>query len=397
MKQDNPQISLILPAKGFPQVLSETLDALSNQTLMPQEVVIVDSSKKGEIDDVVLDFQDKINIKHIKVKKAYPGEARNLAIKESTNEILAFVDSKTVPETDWLEASFSQLSKNIDVIFGKTQYLASSQTQKILQATIYGSFPVETLPGTMLRKKTFYQIGEFIEQIRSSEDLEWRSRCRELDLEVYASEKVQMTYAQVSRSILSEIKKQFIYQLHGAYSDVQLRMKTIIFGLAMLFVALLIPQWNALVGWEGSILYIPNITKSFFYLISIFSMVLLIQNLFEKRISILFKFSIGVLFLISTYLVYQWNFVMADWVEESIFYIPHITKGYISLILFSAVIFRGIYKPLIMGIKRNYLFPFRWLLVGLVGIFLDLAKIPGYLLGAIIAIKNRLFNDNTYG
>ena len=250
----------------------------------------------------------------------------------------------------------------------------------------------------MLRKKTFYQIGEFIEQIRSSEDLEWRSRCRELDLEVYASEKVQMTYAQVSRSILSEIKKQFIYQLHGAYSDVQLRMKTIIFGLAMLFVALLIPQWNALVGWEGSILYIPNITKSFFYLISIFSMVLLIQNLFEKRIfSILFKFSIGVLFLISTYLVYQWNFVMADWVEESIFYIPHITKGYISLILFSAVIFRGIYKPLIMGIKRNYLFPFRWLLVGLVGIFLDLAKIPGYLLGAIIAIKNRLFNDNTYG
>ena len=42
------------------------------------------------------------------------------------------------------------------------------------KATIYGSFPVETLPGTMLRKKTFYQIGEFIEQIRSSEDLEWR-------------------------------------------------------------------------------------------------------------------------------------------------------------------------------------------------------------------------------
>ena len=119
MKQDNPQISLIIPAKGFPQVLSETLDALSNQTLMPQEVVIVDSSKKGEIDDVILDFQDKINIKHIKVKKAYPGEARNLAIKESVNEILAFVDSKTVPETDWLEASFSQLSKDIDVIFGK--------------------------------------------------------------------------------------------------------------------------------------------------------------------------------------------------------------------------------------------------------------------------------------
>ena len=37
------------------------------------------------------------------------------------------------------------------------------------------------------------------------------------------------------------------------------------------------------------------------------------------------------------------------------------------------------------NINLNYLFPFRWVLVGLLGILLDLVKAPGYLLGGILA------------
>jgi len=36
-------------------------------------------------------------------------------------------------------------------------------------------------------------------------------------------------------------------------------------------------------------------------------------------------------------------------------------------------------------IQLTYLFPFNWVLVGALGIVLDIVKAPGYLLGAIMA------------
>jgi hypothetical protein len=43
-----------------------------------------------------------------------------------------------------------------------------------------------------------------------------------------------------------------------------------------------------------------------------------------------------------------------------------------------------------MGIDRGFIFPFKWLWVGIIGMFLDIVKVPGYFLGAIIALKRRL-------
>ena len=41
--------------------------------------------------------------------------------------------------------------------------------------------------------------------------------------------------------------------------------------------------------------------------------------------------------------------------------------------------------PITNNINLSYLFPFRWVLVGLLGILLDLVKAPGYLLAGIMA------------
>ena len=86
-----------------------------------------------------------------------------------------------------------------------------------------------------------------------------------------------------------------------------------------------------------------------------------------------------------TYCIYRWNDVAANWVEESIWYVPHITKIFILSSLLASFAYRGVYFPIKNKINLNYLFPFRWVLVGLLGILLDLVKGPGYLLGGILA------------
>ena len=90
-------------------------------------------------------------------------------------------------------------------------------------------------------------------------------------------------------------------------------------------------------------------------------------------------------FIIVSYSIYKWNSVVAHWVVDSIRYIPHITKIFISLVFLASFFYRGISFPLKNGIELSYLFPFRWFAVGVLGILLDLVKAPGYLLGAILA------------
>ena len=66
-------------------------------------------------------------------------------------------------------------------------------------------------------------------------------------------------------------------------------------------------------------------------------------------------------------------------------YIPHITKIFLAIIFAASFLYRGIYFPLKNKIKTSYLFPLNWILVGLLGILLDLVKAPGYILGAVLA------------
>ena len=49
--------------------------------------------------------------------------------------------------------------------------------------------------------------------------------------------------------------------------------------------------------------------------------------------------------------------------------------------------------PIKNKIELNYLFPFNWVFIGVLGIVLDLVKAPGYVLGAILAT---FFRSRTY-
>jgi glycosyltransferase involved in cell wall biosynthesis len=384
-------VSVVVPTMGFVDSVEKILKSITNQTKQPDEVILIDSSDDLKINELAEEYKTFLNIRVIKVHKAYPGEARNIGAMNVKNNVIAFLDSKTVPNKDWIEIGTEILSKGeYKVVFGSTFYKAITEKQRVLQACIFGLKPVVSTPGTILHKETFNEIGKFLEGLRAADDLEWRNRVINNAYIQSIPSNSKLIYSQISESYLDEAKRQFIYQLHGAYVDVQVRTKTVMLGILLMFLTLIIPQWNALVGWENSNLYIPNITKSYFYLVSFLSILLLLVTPIYKEVDLIFKFLLAIIFLLSSYLVYQWNFVMAKWVEESIFFIPHITKIYLVSVITSAILFRGIYKPLSMGITSKYLFPINWLKVGVIGFFLDLAKLPGYFLGAILALMRRI-------
>ena len=90
--------------------------------------------------------------------------------------------------------------------------------------------------------------------------------------------------------------------------------------------------------------------------------------------------------------IFRWNEVVANWVEESVWYIPNITKMYVGLILLASIIYRGLYFPLTNKVKKTYLFPLKWILVGFLGLFLDAVKAPGYVIGSIVSPFTKKIN-----
>ena len=76
-----------------------------------------------------------------KITRAYPGKARNIGASISNGRIIGFVDSKTVPEHNWLEKSLEKMNKdNLDVVFGKTQYVSLNKYQELRSAHLEKRF-----------------------------------------------------------------------------------------------------------------------------------------------------------------------------------------------------------------------------------------------------------------
>jgi glycosyltransferase involved in cell wall biosynthesis len=386
-------ISVIIPTYHFADVAKRVIQATLNQTLRPTELIIIDSSSDNSIEDLANGLESDIPIVYQRVDQAFPGEARNKGAAIASQDWLAFLDSKTVPVSDWLESNFKALDESkADIIFGTTKYLASSSFQKCLQACVYGLKTIETTPGTLIQKSNFDKIGGFREGVRTGDDMEWRETIKRSTLSYISPKRISLTYNELPEHLLPTLKRFFIYQLHTSRVDIQNTSKSIMFSFFLIFMTILVPKWNSIVGWEDSIFYFPNITKLYISSLAVFALLIIFlkRNWVSRYANSIVGFSIVVSAMITFFLIaVSWNKVIAGWVEDSVWYFPHITKIYVFLALFSSIAYRGIYFPLKNGFAISDLLPFWWLRVGLLGLMLDIVKAPGYILGALLNLLSK--------
>jgi len=164
---ENQDISVIIPTLDNPEMVDKVISKLNNQTLLPQEIIISDSSSGDEIENIIRNKSSKIKVVYfrqgraypfdrfiIKFKsflfgkksidlqnkgRSYPYEASNLGAHEAKSEWLAFLDAPTIPNDSWLEDYCKIIKdKNVDIVFGVTKYLAISSFQQLLRASTYG-------------------------------------------------------------------------------------------------------------------------------------------------------------------------------------------------------------------------------------------------------------------
>ena len=400
LKLDELPISVVIPTYNNKKSFENVLDAVYKQTIRPKQIVIIDSSDVNEIEINLHKYNDNIKIDYIKVERFFPGKARNLGVQIASEKYVAFLDSKTIPNRNWLSSSFAMLRGrrrsifNYDVVFGSVHYRGVSNFQKLICASIYGENNIEHISGSLMLKSVFLKIGFFNEKTRAGEDLDWKTRAKESEFNYYVPTKANAVYSEISSNLISHMKRAFIYQMHGAFMDIQHSTRVVFLSLFLILLATLTPRWNYLVGYDNEALFIPHILKFFllflglFVFFSIIYLKLFLINV-RKRRSLIFLINLS-LFIWFFIFALNWNVAYLDWDESSPFFVPHITKLYLATLLALSFIIRGIIFPIKRGVHNQYLFPYRWAGIGLIGLILDISKTPGYFMGSLVNVYRKV-------
>ena len=392
-------LTIVIPTQNDFKELKNLVNEIKKLNEKPDKIIIIDSSENNEIINYVNDINSKnIDITCKKIPKSYAGKSTNYALKFIETKYTGFLDTKTIPEKNWIRDYLKILNLNkYDLVFGSTYYNAKSFLQNCLKILGYGNKSHETVPGSIIKTSKFKNSLQFAENLRAGYDIEWKNRAKK-KLKYFKPSKAYIEYSSFPKNITELIPKYLIYSYHTARADILNNVKGAYLSIFLIIIGLFIPIWNDLVwNWNNNILYIPYVTTTYLFIISLYLIVYLIfsgllPNFFKSNIifntaSYLFFF----LFIFSIFFLDNnlANDLFKNFVNIEIYFI-------IIFFFISYLFFRNIYKPILNEVKYSDIIPFGFLKLIPVSLLIDVIKAPGYLLGSIIFFLRILKFDNNY-
>ncbi|MDB2665378.1 glycosyltransferase family 2 protein [Gammaproteobacteria bacterium] len=317
-------ISIIIPLSDGANYISALFASLKKQTLQPQEIIFV-ISRLGDWKDArqIIEKEKNSSIKIIYSDPLFPGASRNLGAAQASSDWLAFLDVRTLPSENWLE-SMASISRetSCDLVLSKMVCTSDTFFHNLLQAATYGNNSVECLPGSIVNKSSFLSSGGFLENVRAGEDWEWINRFSNQN-EIIKKKNAVISYHGLPNNLQELIKKWFIYSFENAKVNILLKEKFSYMGLIFIAFAIILYRWNHIVSGEA------------------------------------------------------WN-------EDALLFIPNLNKLFWSIFLSIYFVYRGLVKPIQSNVTLNFLMPFSWISVGILGCLIDIVKAPGRVYGSII-------------
>lgn len=114
-------VSMCVYEKDNPNWFKEAINSILNQTVLPQEIVlVVDGPVPKELDNIICEFETNklFNVVRLKENQGH-GIARRYGLEKCKNDIVALMDSDDICVHDRFEQQLSIINnQNIDIIGG---------------------------------------------------------------------------------------------------------------------------------------------------------------------------------------------------------------------------------------------------------------------------------------
>lgn len=170
-------VSVVIPMYNAEATICDTLNSILNQTYTNIEIIIVDDGSLDSSLELVSEYDDK-RIKIFSKLNGGVSSARNLGIKESNGDYIAFCDSDDIWKVDKLEKQMYYMKKYNDIDFigcnrnGESIRVLFKNYNKFKKIDFYDML-LKMFPQTstaVIKKTVFDDVGLYDEEQKYSED-----------------------------------------------------------------------------------------------------------------------------------------------------------------------------------------------------------------------------------
>lgn len=221
---EKPLVSIIIPVHNVEDTIEKCLESIFNLNYPNYEVIIINDGSTDSTGKILNKYKDKIKI--LETTGVGPSKARNIALKESKGEYVAFTDGDCVVDKEWLNnllcgfkseeivgVGGTQLSPEDETEFGKmvTNFMRSLGLIDYMKSNSDNGYFVDHNPScnVMYRKKIFEKV-EFREGLWPGEDVELDYRIKKLGYKLFFNPNAYVYHYRVD-NMLKFINMMFNY------------------------------------------------------------------------------------------------------------------------------------------------------------------------------------------
>ena len=169
--KNEPKISVCIPTYNCAETIERCLESVSNQSVKPYEVLIVDGYSK---DDTLEKVRKYPKVRVVGFAKGI-GKARKILAEHATEDIIAWVDADVVIPSNWLELHLKIHSENkeIMILSGKSPVRTISPKENVSNVScetksVHKGGSLTQMACTM--KKEVFSLVNYDERFRVGEE-----------------------------------------------------------------------------------------------------------------------------------------------------------------------------------------------------------------------------------
>jgi len=205
---ERPLISVVVTVKNEASNIGHLLDSLVIQEA-PVEVLIIDAASTDGTPEIVKDYSKRYDFIKLRRYAAQRGESRNMGIKLSGGEIVAFTDGDCICNPFWAREIRNSLEKG-EVVGGKTIAMGYEPFQSLGRVEVYHKGVDITWPSCNLayRKEVLDEIGGFDPRFVTAEDVDLNYRAVERGHRIEYNERM-IVYHRERSTVVGFFKQAF--------------------------------------------------------------------------------------------------------------------------------------------------------------------------------------------
>ena len=180
-------VSVIIPVYNTEKYIGEAIQSVLSQSYKNFEIIVVDDGSTDDSRNVVKSYGPSVKL--LTQNHLGASAARNLGVKESRGNILAFLDADDLWTKTKLSLQMDAFMNEpaLDLCFGYYETFVSPELDEVHKNRFVcpkGSMP-GYIPSTLLIKKSsFMKVGFFDTQWRVGEFIDWYAKAQILRLNI---------------------------------------------------------------------------------------------------------------------------------------------------------------------------------------------------------------------